>query len=1743
LVNQFYQKITPVDKFTDTNIYGCDLRGVDLRGARLTNIRSADLSVDPILENQKILSDQFIGNDRDGFSLLHGIEPYTLVLDVNNDNYIRFNTNEYIVQSDYLELNNSIDNEKYLLKKDTGSGSEREQIIMPYWEDNMRIRFDLADFIVKNTEYIDFNNPPEVPIQFVSGEINKFTFDLSNNIKNQNTKHINFNTQEEVIFVYDEDNHFTFKRESYMTNTTRHIDFNRYVSKEITVNSGNTYNYAVDNESNKEVVLIFEASNTNTFTFDVSNQYIIHNTKHLPLGQYQTYESDPSGYLTSQNINQIPETITITVDDSEGLVTSDNAQNTKIFVNNKYVSINITEINDNILTVDYTETINYLQGVSIKQTTIGDPSYVIERNIIDTNASDTNLTMSMIYGSDNKISYNTSADYIFENTTVLPTSTESIDAVFIANELNFFTYDSNKVVTNTPTLPLSQYTVNVDGYAVDSAPVDSEPVTATFVHGVDNKFTFDIISQMNTDEVIAIIYETNTTNMAIGATYYYMTEKRATNGLVWKSQSVPSVGSYDLVIKTRTYEIMRIKLNVVEGTSASIHKVTDTTTDTTTDTNTTISSVLLPSYNGVDGITWDLQSITSGSYKLVINNFVDNGSNVTVEHNLDIKNGVYGHIYNVGTTEYPIISNSSNRLRKLLSKQLAQTFVWNKSYIPNPGSYDFVIETGGEIKVKLKLVVYGKTEAYIYKSGTSEYPDDASGAWYGMTSSRGKNGLSWGSSYIPSPGLYDFVIKQSNVINMSEILRIKLRVVDMPRIHLYNQGTSNYPSANNYQTIYGNLSGKHGNGITWNESDVPSIGTYDLVVEKLDTNYNRVIEKTIPLKVVRKAVAHLYDQGTTNYINGDTNAYYNLSESRVTSGILWDPAYIPSVGTYDFVVTAYDTSTGQDTEQYRIPLNVVHATKAALYNQSDIVNGVVSGTPVETPYGLSSLKSRDGFLWERSRIPSRGYYVMVISTEQSNGTIEHHMNINVKVVFSTLTIYNEDASYYYWYTLTPSRAATGFLWKYVAVIDYYDLDQGKWVVDIRMKCVIHDFTTPQTQIPSQYKLLNNSIIGQDVNLSNTYQRNIDITGFNLQSVDFKNTRSDNITRKILTKHIELDQLSTGTDGYALLNNEQYEIVFAANVDNTFTYDLAEYISGASAGHIFVQGTTRYPENNTGAYYYMDQERSTGLKWKSQYNVEPGVYDFVIYHDDFNRNIGSVKIKLTVYDFVNGYETKLPYQYDIVRGHITGPYVNLPNYTWSGLILNNEYYKNISLIGIKINENAELNYINFTNANFTTCVLEDAKIMNSTFSNVNFTSATIKNVTFESCLFESCLFDSATLETVDLSDSFLMDNTFSNITTKNLILPVGFKVENNIVFGPRQNYDSLDISNIDMSDINLSYCSFINTKMNGCDLSNCVLIATDFSYADLSHSTQFKTNLDNVTSDGIIFNDNTILPIGYTKDDFDTQLSAVPLENRLSITVNGGKRNSIVSGNYQYEQYDRLNIVEDNGEHIFAKFTEPNMSEAGHQEITYTIFNQAGFTNTITEHLIITPSVRSILTPDGKGGVYTKISPLTNKRDIYTHEIIDGIRIRKGNVISCPTDIHESEQFAANFAVSSEFDIIITYSHNKLFIYKFISNLNEWVIDQTINASYVNQFRHSTIMYDNNTKNFIINSINDDDVNYNYKCSYYVYDTVESRWYLDSVFKENGLVKVNFKNNRIFATVKEDSKQFIVKKLTEKIVKL
>jgi|GEM_PF-7085719 len=116
-----------------------------------------------------------------------------------------------------------------------------------------------------------------------------------------------------------------------------------------------------------------------------------------------------------------------------------------------------------------------------------------------------------------------------------------------------------------------------------------------------------------------------------------------------------------------------------------------------------------------------------------------------------------------------------------------------------------------------------------------------------------------------------------------------------------------------------------------------------------------------------------------------------------------------------------------------------------------------------------------------------------------------------------------------------------------------------------------------------------------------------------------------------------------------------------------------------------------------------------------------------------------------------------------------------------------------------------------------CVASGINLVNTQFIGNNLTSAN-----FQGCDLTSAYFDKNTLTDANFSSAILHRvSSLANIGTPSA-MPSNFAVRYGFIFGPRVTIQGKDLSNADLSNLNLTGVSFINTDLSGANFTNSTL---------------------------------------------------------------------------------------------------------------------------------------------------------------------------------------------------------------------------------------------------------------------------------------------------------------------------------
>jgi uncharacterized protein YjbI with pentapeptide repeats len=586
-------------------------------------------------------------------------------------------------------------------------------------------------------------------------------------------------------------------------------------------------------------------------------------------------------------------------------------------------------------------------------------------------------------------------------------------------------------------------------------------------HGQANTFYFDTSLIKSSGRMYC--YESGTTNKPESAYYewYYIGNG---SSVTWGSSSVPSPGTYDLRIypdHANSSEYFTIKLIVIESAS--------------------------------------VQPILPSGYKLVNGYIVGPNMNLTntvvSQQNLDTVNLTGSDLTNVrgsditGTSiEQPVVTNHI-----ILDDLLIDSNLYAKIPLYD---YEIVWPSGVDVTLSFDIAgITGSTYLYLYNTGTTDYPDGVSGAWYRLTTAGEKV---WGSSYIPA----------------------------------YNEGGNNTYDLR----FYRNKSGDSNNWMTIKLTIDPTVSpdvTLDLVnittdankvakvVEDYEIVFDHGIDNTFSYDVNNSYITTnswvaIYNMGTTDYPSipaGSSSYPWDWLTSTPSSDITWGSGYIPAPGVYDFVIT--DDITSSHTIKMKL---IIHERMPSVSIDSNylIQNGQIIGPSIDLKYanligvdlssfdfsaGIFSGKITSNTLEKQTHIPfydfdkdpdSEGY----MTVKQQRFRLVWAANETNVFTYDRPEFMINDSPYSYMYDKGANIDTDSYHEFYALYLEgqrawdkahlpqagLYDFvvlnDRDNPTYTYRIELLLHDFVNiPKTILPENYKIINGFIVGPNANLS------------------------------------------------------------------------------------------------------------------------------------------------------------------------------------------------------------------------------------------------------------------------------------------------------------------------------------------------------------------------------------------------------------------------------------------------------------------------------------------------------------------------------------------------------------------------------------------------------------------------------------------------------------------------------------
>jgi uncharacterized protein YjbI with pentapeptide repeats len=711
----------------------------------------------------------------------------------------------------------------------------------------------------------------------------------------------------------------------------------------------------------------------------------------------------------------------------------------------------------------------------------------------------------------------------FTNVTLI--HTDMRDAVLN----NFISRNVHQHDTQTIKIDLVDYTTNTINTTTDMHGINrvSKFVINKTIYwhsGQDNTIIFENYSSA-VKYIVPDISELNITMIGRTTTiyeWYRLTQDRMDNGLTWASEYLPAPGEYWL----------------------SIDRGQD------------------PDSSDPDSREWSKFQLI---IPLVISNGTQLSNDITISNNSIMSAGV--NISNMNLTN---INLENIDLTGVVARNLQLTMPTQVNTFLPFSVFDIASDGYLEINQKRYRFVFDKsTDAVIkyindprftgdyswiaiYNTGTTDYATIPTGgnSWDWIRSSSDE--LSWGKNYIPSTiGLYDFVIYPDDN-DTSVYYRIEMEVIDSSapvsksKMHILlgqldntNLSLGGYSKLNNQDYEITMIDG------------IDHIITYDLT-SYIDTNST--------------TYGNIYNTGTTNY--AITDSYYGMNEFRSKNGLEWGSAYIPSEGTYDFVITL------NDVVQARIKLKVVSYDATSVIPFDKIV---VTDAGIKTDI-LGYAVDENG---DRVTIRFKNGVNNTFTYDNTNTLLTANTKSWIYIPGTFKVAVSES---WYWMYKNEESTPTSITWganyippvgTYDFVISEYDEISGGNVIKAKMVLNVID-NNLETKLPNGFISFNNSIIGPGIDLSGLDLRGLDLSNMdmsraNLVNSDLRGCRLD----KIRSVDVIADATTQLPIGYSIIGGVIY------GPDINFTAFDASTMNLEGADVIEVHGRSeQYPESTT-----------------------------------------------------------------------------------------------------------------------------------------------------------------------------------------------------------------------------------------------------------------------------------------------------------------------------------------------------------------------------------------------------------------------------------------------------------------------------------------------------------------------------------------------------------------------------------
>lgn len=364
-----------------------------------------------------------------------------------------------------------------------------------------------------------------------------------------------------------------------------------------------------------------------------------------------------------------------------------------------------------------------------------------------------------------------------------------------------------------------------------------------------------------------------------------------------------------------------------------------------------------------------------------------------------------------------------------------------------------------------------------------------------------------------------------------------------------------------------------------------------------------------------------------------------------------------------------------------------------------------------------------------------------------------------------------------------------------------------------------------------YNIINQYIIGPDVNLKNAALQksrilnanlyNVNLSGANLYGSELQNVELINadLTNANLMSSVFKNVITENIVGNPILPKGYHVIngyIFGTNINidnpNLYGVDLTGY-NIKELNLRIIQGEPKLPDK-----YKLINNIIIGPELDlSSFDLS----NFDLSDTDLTGTILNDKIKNIQSGNIKGKNIVLPDNYKIIKGYIIGPNVNLSNNDLSDSDLTGCDLSGVNLTGTDL-----------TNANLSNIITKDIignpilpngyKLINSTIigSGVKLSDIDLSGIDMSGINLINTKFVN-----VNLTNTILKNSDINGVYTLNIIgepiLPLGYKMFNNHIVGPGVDLTNANLTNINFSDLDLSNCDLTNTDFRDANLKGVI----------------------------------------------------------------------------------------------------------------------------------------------------------------------------------------------------------------------------------------------------------------------------------------------------------------------------------